>query len=60
MNPTMDRLIFLLLSTISGVMELGCILFGLSMRLSIIEVVGIGLAYQIGNLVPNPHTCTIG
>jgi len=49
---------FLLLSWISSVVEIGCILFGLSHSFSIYEIVGLGLAYQLGNLVPNPIQLT--
>jgi hypothetical protein len=50
----MGKYFFLFLSLISGLIELGCILFGIHLNLSVMEVIGLGLAYQIGNLVPNP------
>lgn len=50
----MAKLIFLFLSLISGSIELGGIIQAIIMKLSVLQVVGIGLAYQIGNLVPNP------
>lgn len=45
---------FLILSFISGFVELGCILNGIHNNFSILQIVGIGLAYQVGNLSPNP------
>ncbi len=50
----MEKIIFLLLSLISGCVELGGVVYAISMKLSILNIVGIGFAYQLGNLVPNP------
>lgn len=50
----MGKYFFLFLSLISGLIELGCILLGIHLKLSVMEVIGLGLAYQVGNLVPNP------
>ena len=50
----MEKPIFLFLSFISGYVELGGLIYAISMELSILKIVGIGLAYQLGNLVPNP------
>lgn len=54
MQPKFVTSTFLVLSTFSGVVELGCILLGLTLHLPLLLVVTIGLAYQIGNLVPVP------
>lgn len=54
MQPKFITSAFLLLSTFSGMVELGCILLGLTLHLPLLLVVIIGLAYQIGNLVPVP------
>lgn len=53
-----NTVIFLFLSWISGVLELGSIFFGISHSFPLYQVVGLGLAYQIGNLVPNPIQLT--
>ncbi len=50
----MEKIIFLILSFLSGATELGGILYALRTNFNIVEIVGLGLAYQIGNLVPNP------
>jgi hypothetical protein len=50
----MNKAVFLLLSCISGMVELGGIFYTINNNYSIVEIIGIGLAYQIGNLVPNP------
>lgn len=50
----MEKAIFLFLSLISGCIEMGGVIYGISIKLSVIQIVGLALAYQIGNLVPNP------
>lgn len=50
----MGKIIFLFLSLISGMMELGGVLYAIKNNFSVLQIVGVGLAYQIGNLVPNP------
>jgi hypothetical protein len=50
----MGKYFFLFLSLLSGMIELGSIVYGIKMNFSILEIAGLGLAYQIGNLVPNP------
>lgn len=47
---------FLCLSFISGIVELGSITFSFRQNLKPIELIGVGLIYQIGNLVPVPVT----
>lgn len=50
----MGKYFFLFLSFLSGAIELGFIIYGIRTNLSVLEIVGLGIAYQIGNLVPNP------
>ncbi|QJC53592.1 hypothetical protein HGI30_20010 [Paenibacillus albicereus] len=50
----MNRAIFLFLSLLSGAVELGGILYAIELGLGLFAIIGIGLAYQLGNLVPNP------
>lgn len=50
----MSKFIFLFLSIISGMLELGGIVFGVSLKLPIEYILVIALAYQLGNLFPNP------
>lgn len=45
---------FLLLSLISGIVEIGLIIMGIKLQFGIVNIILIGLSYQIGNLVPNP------
>lgn len=53
-NIEKQKRIFLILSFISGIIELGTIFLGINLQYSVIEIIGLALAYQIGNLVPNP------
>ncbi|WP_143315352.1 hypothetical protein [Clostridium sp. HBUAS56017] len=50
----MDKVIFLFLSLVSGCVEIGGVVYGISIDLPVLQVAALGLAYQIGNLVPNP------
>lgn len=50
----MNKHIFLMLSFLSGFIELGSLVLGYKLGYSIIQIVGLGLAYQLGNLVPHP------
>lgn len=50
----MNKFIFLFLSIVSGMLELGGIVFGVSLKLPIEYILVIALAYQVGNLFPNP------
>lgn len=49
-----NPIIFLFLSLISGAVELGGILYAIEQQFTIFQIVSIGLAYQLGNLIPNP------
>lgn len=46
--------VFLILSFISGFIELGVIFLAIDYSMSILQIIGVGLAYQIGNIIPNP------
>lgn len=50
----MEKIKFLFFSSISGLVEVGFILFGIYLNLSIEKIILLGLAYQLGNCVPNP------
>ena len=62
-NTEKQKKIFLFFSFISGIIELGTIFLGSDMGYSTNAIIGLALAYQIGNLVPNPlllsYYCTI-
>jgi hypothetical protein len=46
--------LFLFLSTVSGLVELGLVFIALAHDLPLDQVAALGLSYQLGNLVPNP------
>lgn len=50
----MKKVLYLLLGILSGYIELGGILYALSLQYPPIKAIGIVLAFQIGNLVPVP------
>jgi hypothetical protein len=50
----MKKFLYLLLNIFSGYVELGVILYTLSLQYSPLKIIGIALAFQIGNLVPVP------
>jgi hypothetical protein len=54
MRVSRQSALFLLLSLCSSVVELSVVFVGISRELPIPWVVALGLAYQLGNLVPNP------
>lgn len=49
-----NLIIFLILSLISGILEVGSIIYGLRLHISVEYIIGLGIAYQIGNLFPIP------
>lgn len=49
-----DKVQYLILSFISGAVELGVILWGIRLGYGVEGIIGLGAAYQLGNLVPNP------
>lgn len=49
-----SQISFLLLSLLSGIIELGGIFYGFKMNLSNISIIMIALVYQLGNLFPIP------
>jgi hypothetical protein len=54
LNSKLQLIQFLCLSFISGMVELGSVTFLWNKNVTLLEVIGIGLSYQIGNLVPIP------
>jgi hypothetical protein len=54
MNGKLERYIFLLLCILAGAIEIGIIVFGIKGNLPVIAIISLGLAYQLGNLFPNP------
>lgn len=50
----MSNFIFLFLSFISGLVEIGIIMMGININYDPIYIVLLGLSYQLGNLSPNP------
>ncbi len=55
-NYFSEKTTFLVLSFISGLLEIGCVIWAISLKFSIPAVLGVGLAYQLGNFVPNPFS----
>lgn len=49
-----NTIIFLVFSIVSGFVELGGVFWSIEKGYSIVKIVGLGLAYQLGNLIPVP------
>lgn len=49
-----STILFFIFSFISGFVELGGVFYGINNQFTVVQIASIGLAYQLGNLVPVP------